>query len=182
MLRRIPDGAGFLDYSHVVLGFVALLLAFSYAVTCSLGGRWRLYFPFIAGGLGAVGRDLAGLLRGRIPAAEGGGLFALIEGLLLLALLAAAVTGAAWFWRRAPPKHWPGGSGISTPRAASRGSSCCTSSRCHCTCSTSFGIRTVSGLQDCKILQSCNLANLTPIGISTSSADNSNTGQLPVRA
>jgi cytochrome b561 len=98
MLRRIPDGAGFLDYSHVVLGFVALLLAFSYAVTCSLGGRWRLYFPFIAGGLGAVGRDLAGLLRGRIPAAEGGGLFALIEGLLLLALLAAAVTGAAWFW------------------------------------------------------------------------------------
>jgi uncharacterized membrane-anchored protein len=30
------------------------------------------------------------------PASEGGGLFAMIEGLLLLALLAAAGTGAAW--------------------------------------------------------------------------------------
>lgn len=40
---------------------------------------------------------MAGLLLGRIPAAEGGGLFGFIEGLLLLALVATAVTGAAWF-------------------------------------------------------------------------------------
>jgi cytochrome b561 len=97
MLRRIPGNAGFLDYSHVIVGFVALLLAVTYAVTCSLGGRWQLYFPFLSGQMGAVGRDLSGLPRGRIPTAEGGGLFALIEGLLLLALLASAVTGAAWF-------------------------------------------------------------------------------------
>jgi hypothetical protein len=44
-----------------------------------------------------VWRDLRGLLHGRIPAAEGGGLFGLIEGLLLLALLATAMTGAAWY-------------------------------------------------------------------------------------
>lgn len=99
MLRRIPSSAGWLDWTHVGLGFVAALLAVSYATTCSLGGRWRIYFPYLGGGgLGAVTRDLGGLLQGRIPAAEGGGLFALIEGLLLIALLATAATGATWFF------------------------------------------------------------------------------------
>jgi hypothetical protein len=97
MLRRIPDGAGFLDHSHVALGFATMLLSLTYAYSCSRGGRWRLYFPWASGQLRIVGRDLAGLIRGRIPAAEGGGLFALIEGVLLLALLATALTGAAWF-------------------------------------------------------------------------------------
>jgi hypothetical protein len=97
MLRRVPREAGFLDYSHVVLGFVTLAIAITYTVTCTRAGRWRLYFPWLAGQLGAVGRDASGLLRGRIPAAEGGGLFGLIEGLLLVLLLATAVTGAVWF-------------------------------------------------------------------------------------
>jgi hypothetical protein len=97
MLRRVPREAGFLDYSHVVLGFVTLAIAISYAVTCTRAGRWRLYFPWLAGQFGAVARDASGLLRGRIPAAEGGGLFGLIEGLLLVLLLATAVTGAVWF-------------------------------------------------------------------------------------
>lgn len=97
MLRRIPAGAGWLDYAHVALGFLALLLAAAYAATCCRAGRWRLYFP-TWGGLGAVARDLGGLLRGRIPSAEGGGLFALVEGLLLAALLGAAATGAGWFF------------------------------------------------------------------------------------
>ena len=98
MLRRIPASAGWLDWAHVGLGLVAALLAITYAATCSLGGRWRLYFPLLGDGLAAVARDLGGLLRGRIPSAEGGGLFALVEGLLLIALLATAATGAAWFF------------------------------------------------------------------------------------
>ena len=97
MLRRIPSSAGWLDYAHVGLGFLALALACTYTATCCRAGRWRLYFPFF-GGMGAVARDLGGLVRGRIPSAEGGGLFALIEGLLLIALLATAATGAAWFF------------------------------------------------------------------------------------
>jgi cytochrome b561 len=97
MLRRIPSSAGWLDWAHVGAGFAAALLAVTYTATCSLGGRWRLYFPLLGGGPGAVARDLGGLLRGRIPSAEGGGLFALIEGLLLVALVATAATGAAWF-------------------------------------------------------------------------------------
>jgi hypothetical protein len=97
MLRSIPREAGFLDYSHVVLGFVTLAIAITYTATCTRAGRWRLYFPWLAGQFGAVARDVGGLLRGRIPAAEGGGLFGLIEGLLLVLLVATAVTGAAWF-------------------------------------------------------------------------------------
>ncbi|HVN41594.1 MAG TPA: cytochrome b/b6 domain-containing protein [Steroidobacteraceae bacterium] len=100
MLRRIPSGAGALTYAHVVLGLIALPCGLAYALLCIRGPRRRLYFPWSAEGLRAVGRDLSGLLRGRVPAAEGGGLFGLIEGLLLLALLLAAVTGAGWLAAR----------------------------------------------------------------------------------
>ena len=97
MSRQIPRDAGLLDYSHVVLGFVTLLIAITYTIACTRTGRWRLYFPWLAGQFGIVGRDLVDLLRGRVPAAEGGGLFGLIEGLLLLLLVATATTGAMWF-------------------------------------------------------------------------------------
>jgi cytochrome b561 len=97
MLRRIPSGAGWLDYAHVALGFLALVVGATYAWSCTRGGRWRLYFPCAPSQLAGVGRDLAGLLRGRIPAAEGGGFFGMIEGLLLALLLATAFTGAGWF-------------------------------------------------------------------------------------
>ena len=97
MFRRIPEGAGWLDYAHVALGFVMLLLAVSYAWACTSRGRWRLYFPLTPRLVGGVARDLGGLARGRVPAAEGGGLFGLIEGLLLAALLLSAASGAAWF-------------------------------------------------------------------------------------
>jgi len=96
MLRRIPPSAGWLDYAHVALGMLTLVLGVVYAWSCTRGGRWRLYFPCAPSELRSVGRDLAGLLRGRIPSAEGGGLFGLIEGLLLLLLLATALTGAGW--------------------------------------------------------------------------------------
>jgi hypothetical protein len=98
MLRAIPRGAGMLDFSHVALGFVTLLISITYTVSCTRAGRWRLYFPWVAGQYQAIGRDIGGLLRGRIPASESGGLFAAIEGILLVLLLATAMTGAAWFF------------------------------------------------------------------------------------
>jgi len=98
MARRIPHGAGALDYGHVGVGFATLLLGMTYGLSCTKNGRWRSYFPWAAGDFGAVGRDLVGLLRARLPAAEGGGLFAALEGLLLVVLLATAATGAAWFF------------------------------------------------------------------------------------
>ncbi|MFU8820534.1 MAG: cytochrome b/b6 domain-containing protein [Gammaproteobacteria bacterium] len=96
MFRGIPRHAGMLDYAHITLGLVALGLAVTYTISCTRQSGWRVYFPWLAGEFGQVGRDLRGLARGEIPAVEGGGLFALLEGLLLLALLATGVTGAAW--------------------------------------------------------------------------------------
>jgi hypothetical protein len=96
MLRRIPASAGWLDYAHVWTGMLALVLGVAYGWTSTRGGRWRLYFPWAPSGLRSVGRDLAGLVRGRVPSSEGGGLFGLIEGLLLLILLATGLTGAGW--------------------------------------------------------------------------------------
>jgi cytochrome b561 len=96
LLRRIPSGAGWLDYAHVVIGCVLMVLALAYARACTREARWQLYFPYLPSQIGTVGRDLAGLLRGRIPAAEGGGLFGLVEGLLLVLLIATAATGVAW--------------------------------------------------------------------------------------
>ena len=72
MLGKVPQGAGFLDYAHIVAGLLALLVSVSYAISCVRGGGWRLYFPWASGNSGAVGRDVAGLLRGRMPVAEGG--------------------------------------------------------------------------------------------------------------
>ena len=97
MLRRVPANAGFFDYAHMVLGVVALFVGILYGRVVMRGGQWKLYFPVAAGNGAAVGRDLAGLLRGKVPAAEGGGLFGCIEGLLLAALIAAGMSGVVWF-------------------------------------------------------------------------------------
>jgi len=98
MFGAIPAEAGWVDWTHVGLGLAALPLALLYVVATLSGGRWRLYFPWLAGDFSSLGRDLAGLARGERPLSEGGGLFAAIEGLLLVAVSAAALTGAGWFF------------------------------------------------------------------------------------
>jgi hypothetical protein len=97
MYHRMPEEPGWANLAHVVVGFAALAIGGLYTAAVVQGGRWREYFPYLGGGMDAVGRDVAGLFRGRLPTVEGGGLFPMVEGLLLLALLAAGITGAAWF-------------------------------------------------------------------------------------
>jgi hypothetical protein len=97
LYHALPDEPGWLNLSHVVLGLAMLPLGIVYLAACTVGGRWRLYFPWAAGQLGMVSADLAGVLRGERPGSEGGGLFATIEGLLLLALVATALSGTVWF-------------------------------------------------------------------------------------
>ncbi len=75
MLRRIPVDAGFFDYAHVVVGWLTLVCGVLYAISVAGGGRLRQYLPGKTAGIGGV-----------------------IEGLLLLALLATALTGALWFF------------------------------------------------------------------------------------
>jgi len=96
----LPEEPGWLNLSHVVLGLAMLPLGIVYLAACTVGGRWRLYFPWAAGQFGMIGTDLAGVFKGQRPGSEGGGLFAAIEGLLLLALIAAALTGALWLLER----------------------------------------------------------------------------------
>jgi cytochrome b561 len=97
MLRRVPRDAGLVDYAHLVLGAAALVVALAFMGLALRAGRWRLYFPWAAGRAGQVFRDLAGLLRGRMPRSEGGGLNTALQGFVLLAMLGTALTGAGWF-------------------------------------------------------------------------------------
>lgn len=78
------------------VGLLALLLGLAYAGGCLRGGRARVLYGWALGEFRPLARDLAGLVRGRLPSAEGPGLYAAIEGLLLLALVLAGVTGAGW--------------------------------------------------------------------------------------
>lgn len=96
MLRRFPSEPGFFDYAHVVSGGLALLATLVYFVTVAQAGRWKWFFPWAAGETGAMARDLTGALQGSVPPADGPGLYGAIKGLLLLAMLVTALTGAAW--------------------------------------------------------------------------------------
>jgi hypothetical protein len=96
LYHRMPAEPGAINLSHVALGLSLLPLGIVYFAACTLGGRWRLYFPWIAGEWAGLGGDVAGIFRGQRPGSEGGGLFATIEGLLLLTLIATAMTGTLW--------------------------------------------------------------------------------------
>lgn len=74
MLRRIPSGAGFFDYAHVALGWLALVIGLVYAIALLRGGRWKQYVPGRAAGVTGA-----------------------IEGLALVALVVTGATGAMWF-------------------------------------------------------------------------------------
>jgi hypothetical protein len=98
MVSRLKHNAAWPDLLHVTAGWAAAALLLPYAWHTVGKGRWRLYFPWVAGDLRALRQDLQGLLQGRLPGSEGGGLFATLQGALLLALLAAAGTGLAWWF------------------------------------------------------------------------------------
>jgi cytochrome b561 len=97
MYHRVPEPAGALNLAHVIVGLLVVPLSVAYVLACTLVGRWRLYFPWLAGQFRGIGADLKALARAQRPGSEGGGLFATIEGLLLAALLATAGSGLAWW-------------------------------------------------------------------------------------
>lgn len=96
MRRIVPESATFWDRAHIGLGLALTLLAVTYLLINLVDGRWRQYFPWAAGNLVEVRSDLAGIVQRRIPMAGGAGLFSLIQGLLLIGLLATALTGLGW--------------------------------------------------------------------------------------
>lgn len=98
LYNRIPPEPTFWVWSHLVLGVLTLVLSLSFSVTCLAQGRLRQYFPWAFGRFRPLLSDLAGLFRLRMPGNEGGGLFSVIKGLLLISLLAVALTGLMWLW------------------------------------------------------------------------------------
>lgn len=96
MRRIVPDSATFWDRVHIGLGLALTVLAVTYLVTNVIDGRWRQHFAWLAGNLSEVRSDFNAIVRLRVPSADGAGLFAVIQGLLLLLLLAAALTGVGW--------------------------------------------------------------------------------------
>ena len=103
MLRTVPREPGFFDIAHLGVGSVAFVIGLIYLWDCLRGGRWRLNFPWASGEWRVVVTDLAGLFRGRVPAAESGGLFGAISGLTLIAFVAVAATGIGWWWAAGTP-------------------------------------------------------------------------------
>ena len=98
LYSRIPPSPTVWVWTHLILGPATLALTLSFSATCLADGRFRHYFPWAFGRFRPLRSDLAGLLRLQIPANEDGGLFSAIKGLLLLSLLAVAITGVMWLW------------------------------------------------------------------------------------
>lgn len=96
MRRIVPQKPTFWDYGHIGLGIALAVLAITYLVTITIEGRWRQYLPWLAGDFSGIGKDFAGIVRGRIPPTGGAGLLSTTQGLLLLLLLATALTGVGW--------------------------------------------------------------------------------------
>lgn len=98
MVSRFKAGAPWTDGLHVLAGAAVACLLAPYAVQTLRRGRWRLYYPWLVGDLAPLRQDLQALARGGVPGSEGGGLFAILQGTLLLALAAAAGTGLMWWF------------------------------------------------------------------------------------
>ncbi len=96
LYNRLPDSPGLMVGAHLVLGLLALLLGLAFVLTTALQGRLSQYFPWALARFRPLGRDLVGLVRLNLPSNEGAGLFSVIKGLLLLALLATGLTGVFW--------------------------------------------------------------------------------------
>jgi len=96
MRRVVPESPTFWDWAHIGFGLVLALFALGYLITNLLDGRWRQHFPWAAGNLSEVRIDLAGIAKRRRPATGGAGLFSLVQGLLLILLLASALSGIGW--------------------------------------------------------------------------------------
>jgi hypothetical protein len=95
--RRLRPQASFLDLWHVYFGLALLPLVLLFLFKNCRQGQWRLYFPYLAGNFRGLVQDLSALFRGRLPVAGGAGLFSVIEGLLVVLLLACCITGVFWF-------------------------------------------------------------------------------------
>ena len=96
MRRIVPENPAFWDWTHIIFGLALVAIGIIYLATNLIDGRWRERFPWAAGNLSEVKSDLKAIAKLKVPSAGGAGLFSLIQGLLLVLLLATAATGLGW--------------------------------------------------------------------------------------
>ncbi len=97
MGRGLRASASIWDLLHVYLGLVTAGLSVSMLFASCMKGRWRQMFPWLQADFSQIGKDLSGLVKGRIPVAGGSGLFSCIEGIGLLLLVGVSFSGLIWF-------------------------------------------------------------------------------------
>ncbi|GIU24124.1 cytochrome b/b6 domain-containing protein [Shewanella schlegeliana] len=86
-----------LAFIHIYLGIVLLPLGIIFAIKVIMRRRLFDLYPWLFGRYEGIKEDAESLLKGSLPEPKPAGLAASVEGLGLLALLLALVTGAMWF-------------------------------------------------------------------------------------
>lgn len=97
MVRQWPAHPGWADWAHLLAGLGAAACLAGLLASGLRKGRRAAWWPLAdAAGRARLAREVRELLRGRLPASEAGGLLSLIQGLLLIAVAAAALSGCVW--------------------------------------------------------------------------------------
>lgn len=97
-----------IDWYHVYAGLGLLLLTPVFMALMLKRRHWRDLYPWLGGNLSQIKADICSLLDRQLPEAKPAGLAATVEGLGLLALFLALISGTVWLlamlqgWSDAP--------------------------------------------------------------------------------
>ncbi|MCF1426855.1 MAG: hypothetical protein LPH19_02495 [Shewanella sp.] len=93
----LPSSFGALDWYHIVVGLGLLLLVPVFMGILLKRRTCRVLYPWLAGSFNVIKEDIHTLQTLTLPPFRSAGLAACVEGLGLLALLLAALSGTLWF-------------------------------------------------------------------------------------
>ncbi|MGI2257962.1 cytochrome b/b6 domain-containing protein [Shewanella sp. GXUN23E] len=93
----LQNSFGTVDWYHIIVGLGLLLLTPVFMGILLKRRTWRDLYPWLAGNFSVIKEDIGILRTFSLPPSRPAGLAACVEGLGLLALLAAVLSGALWF-------------------------------------------------------------------------------------
>lgn len=96
---EIGTGPGelYATWLHIGNGLVLAVLGPIFIVVVWRRHGWRYFFPWLAGDLEPLKRDIAVLKSLQLPGPRDGGLAAIVQGLGLGALILVLISGVTWF-------------------------------------------------------------------------------------
>ncbi|GLP94845.1 cytochrome b/b6 domain-containing protein [Paraferrimonas sedimenticola] len=92
-MAKLAMSPGLWEWNHLWFGGLVTLLSVGFWLTNLAHGKWRSHYSWLVADFAQVVRDLKGLTKGRLPSAIDGGLLAWIEGIAMLLLIGAGVSG-----------------------------------------------------------------------------------------